>query len=106
MIIKVSKKHIENGKRGDAENCPIALAFKDKLGKSWQANITRRTFDAQKRNHPGGTGGAFFCGMIDEEITEYIKAFDGGEEAEPITIEIVEKPNNKLVLSKVDEELS
>lgn len=76
MLVDVTSADIHNGKRGEACNCPVALAIK-RLAPSKTVNV--------------GILHAFFDPELNEgkelptEAKEFIKAFDAGEPVSPFT---------------------
>ena len=82
MLIKVTKDHIENGKIGQPDCCPIALA-------SGFENVS--VFVDEIRCY----GEAYELPMIAQE---FIENFDGGNEVKPISFEIaLDSPIKTLV---------
>jgi hypothetical protein len=90
MKIKVLKKHINRAKKLKEKNdgmtcgqdCPIALALKEKLH---QTVVVRHNFVALYCNIK-----KVYTRMYDisEDLTEFVKAFDRGETVHPSTFEI------------------
>ena len=97
MIIEVTEKHIKKGIRKNRQKCPIALAFKDKFGEDCDAQITPIRFGSFINN-------VHKCGIVSEELTQYILTFDRGKEIKPTAIKIVKNPDRTLVLKKIGKE--
>ena len=86
-FIEVTKKHIENGIRGDNCNCAIALALADEYKTSdvsVQINDGPLLHVGDKILDIAGSEMAY-------DIDLFIKDFDYNNEVEPFTIQVYEK---------------
>ena len=76
-VINITKDYIYGGKRGDRTCCPVALALKEKTGRSWYVD-TDVIIDKD-------TGYSIDTPDI---VREFIYGFDSGNEPEPFEFEI------------------
>lgn len=80
MKIKVEKKHIEQGVKGDCENCAIAKAIKAKL--HHPVEVLQYHISVKK-------GGQEYCYNLPESATKFIRDFDAGRKVKPFTFETI-----------------
>ena len=73
MKIKITKKHIENGKKKCNKSCPIALAMNEQTGKSCIVDTTKTYI-----------GKEWF--WTTKEMFNFIDLFDRGYTVKPTTL--------------------
>ena len=71
MKIKVTKEHIEKGKKGSAFFCPIALVFKSKN------RVTYNSMYIEKEFYP-----------LPKKAQTFIQRFDAGKKVKPFQFTI------------------
>lgn len=76
MKVKVTKKHIKKGKRGQPTGCPIALALKEQYG------LKRPRVHGDQVHFPGKS-----CDLPDK-ASFFIQQFDSGEKVVPFEFSI------------------
>ena len=79
MIIKVTKKHIKEGKCGSYRNCPIALALKSK-------GFTRVYVDGGDVRAHNSAG--FIDANLPIRAMKFIVKFDSGRPVKPFSFRI------------------
>lgn len=78
MVIEVTERCIEHGRRYLARGCPIALAIKDQLGDGCEVGHTYIWRDYARIELP-------------KEVTAFIYAFDNGnKDLKPFSFEITQ----------------
>lgn len=83
MKIKVTKEHIGNGWRGNAESCPIGLAVCEALGYNDKGPLFVTRYGVTYNN----ARIADFKGKL-KKCKDFIIAFDAGEPVKPFTFEV------------------
>jgi hypothetical protein len=76
MTVKVTKRHIQNGKRGST-HCPVALAIIDLVETGLFVAVGMTLVDIDNKLF-----------VLPEEAQRFIKLFDNGEECTPIEFEM------------------
>jgi hypothetical protein len=79
MKINITQEHINNGRRADCDNCPIALALKEQFERATVRSFVR-TWDGDKRRNF----------LLTSKAVSFITDFDNGRPVEPCELEIYE----------------
>jgi hypothetical protein len=82
-VINVTAEHIANGKRGECEFCPVALAFQAALDLGPFASI-----DVLIGCATITTGGRSIAVSLPEDADQFIVNFDDGEPVEPFSFTV------------------
>jgi len=86
-FIEVTKKHIENGIRGDECNCAIALALQDE----YKTSDVSVEVEEKPELHVGGDILEIAGDDMMDDIDFFIRDFDYNNEVEPFTIKVYER---------------
>lgn len=82
-LIEVTQKHIDEGKRGEANTCAVALALTDATG--YSASVGTFSGTLFKIDRLSGVVADF---DLPKPVTKWIKAFDSGSTVTPMSFEI------------------
>ena len=86
-FIEVTKKHIENGIRGDECNCAIALALQDE----YKTSDVSVEVEDEPMLFIGDKILELATSEMAEDVNLFIQDFDYNNEVKPFTIQIYEK---------------
>ena len=86
-FIEVTKKHIENGIRGDECNCAIALALQDE----YKTSDVLVEVEDEPMLFIGDKILELATSEMAEDVNLFIQDFDYNNEVKPFTIQIYEK---------------
>ena len=86
-FIEVTKKHIENGIRGDECNCAIALALKDE----YKTTETSVEVEDEPLLYVDGIPLEIATSQMADDIEFFIRDFDYNNEVKPFTIKVYER---------------
>ena len=86
-FIEVTKKHIENGIRGDECNCAIALALQDE----YKTSDVSVEVEDEPTLFIGDKILELATSEMAEDVNLFIQDFDYNNEVKPFTIQIYEK---------------
>lgn len=78
MTIKVTKKHIREGKRGFCRQCPVALALMN-------ATNYKRVFVS---SYSWQLGSGKQSGTLPQRAQNFIEDFDGGKNVKPFSFDL------------------
>ena len=86
-FIEVTKKHIENGIRGDECNCAIALALQDE----YKTSDVSVEVEDEPMLFIGDKILELATSEMAEDVNLFIQDFDYNNEVKPFTIQVYEK---------------
>ena len=86
-FIEVTKKHIENGIRGDECNCAIALALQDE----YKTSDVSVEVEDEPMLFIGDKILELATSEMAEDVNLFIQDFDYNNEVEPFTIKVYER---------------
>ena len=86
-FIEVTKKHIENGIRGDECNCAIALALQDE----YKTSDVSVEVEDEPMLFIGDKILELATSEMAEDVNLFIQDFDYNNEVKPFTIKVYEK---------------
>ncbi len=75
MLIKVTEKHIRDGKKVDCLHCPVALAIREHIPNALVGPCYMTTWEKGDTPFP-------------PEVTRFIRSFDLNEHVEPFEFEL------------------
>ena len=84
--LPLTQKHIDEGLKGNCNNCPVALALGEYFMAPTLVNVS---------NHRAWVGHQFF--LIGDRLAAWISSFDWGHAVQPITIAIIKTPTDKVL---------
>lgn len=76
MIITVTQSNIDNGKRGEPDCCPVALALRDEYGKGCCIFVGGKT-----ASYPRGEI------KLPDSVGKFVRDFDNNIEVQPFSFE-------------------
>jgi hypothetical protein len=80
MTINVTQDHIDNGKKGTANRCPIALAIKDAFGPAVRVYVSITAYQiGPVKDRP-----------LPPEAITFIQKYDRGSTVKPFSFEITD----------------
>lgn len=86
MKVKVTRKHISKGRKGDSESCPIALALRDKFNLSrGLVNVYESSVVIDNEDDIEGDEEYYFI----RRGQRFIQRFDKGLPVKPCTVELI-----------------
>ena len=86
-FIEVTKKHIENGIRGDECNCAIALALQDE----YKTSDVSVEVEDEPMLYIGDKILELATSEMAEDVNLFIQDFDYNNEVKPFTIKVYER---------------
>lgn len=78
MTIKVTQKHIDEGKKSDCRNCPVALAIAEATMQDWEVTF----------NKTWPTDGNYSVLSLPDLAVNFIFRYDMNEVCQPFEFEL------------------
>ena len=84
--IKVTQEHIDLGKPGICDHCPIALAVREMCDSpSLHVDVSPRAMEIWEVEHPEAP---LLLGFLPEEAVRFVREFDLGYTVDPFEFDI------------------